>query len=121
MTLSTSLQNDTRSESTDTATQIIGADDNIVTVSISQASSGLTDLLFQPNPVRVDIGDTVEWVNRDSIPHTVTSSQNIPADEQFDSGVITPNSTFERTFTEAGEYLYSCILHPNHAGTVLVS
>ena len=122
MTLGTSSQNDTRSESTDTATRIRDADDdNIATVSISPGPSGLTDVLFQPNPIRVDIGDRVEWVNRDSIPHTVTSSQNIPADEQFDSGVIPPNSIFEHTFTEAGEYLYSCVLHPNHGGTVLVS
>ena len=123
MTQSTSLQNDTRSESTDTATRTRGTDDagNIATVSISPGPSGLTDVLFQPNPIRVDIGDRVEWVNRDSIPHTVTSSQNIPADEQFDSGVIPPNSTFEHTFTEAGEYLYSCTLHPNHGGTVIVS
>ncbi len=122
MTQSTSLQNDTRSESTDNTTRIRGADDgNIVTVSISPGPSGLTDVLFQPNPIRVNIGDRVEWVNQDSIPHTVTSSQNITAEEQFDSGVIPPNSTFEHTFTKAGEYPYSCILHPNHAGTVLVS
>jgi plastocyanin len=123
MTQRTSLQNDTRGESTDNTTRIRGADDagNIVTVSISPGPSGLTDVLFQPNPIRINIGDRVQWVNQDSIPHTVTSSQNITAEEQFDSGVIPPNSTFEHTFTKAGEYLYSCTLHPNHAGTVLVS
>ncbi len=124
MTLTTPPQNGNRSESTDTATRIRGPDDNnsaTIVVSIAPGPSSLTDVLFHPNPVRVNIGDTVEWVNRDSIPHTVTSSQNIPADEQFDSGVLPPNSTFEHIFREAGEYPYSCILHPNHGGIVLVS
>lgn len=92
-----------------------------VVVSIAPGPSSLTDALFQPNPVQVSIGDTVEWINRDLIPHTVTSSQNVTAGEQFDSGIIAPNSLFEHTFTDAGEYPYSCVLHPNHGGTVIVS
>ena len=61
-------------------------DDNTTTivVSIVPGPSSLTDALFQPNPVQVSIGDTVQWINRDSIPHTVTSSQNVTSDEQFD-------------------------------------
>ncbi len=98
--------------------------DNTTTiiVSIVPGPSSLTDALFQPNSVQVSIGDTVQWVNRDSIPHTVTSSQNVTAaDEQFDSGILAPNSLFVHTFTEAGEYPYSCVIHPNHGGTVIVS
>ena len=123
MTLTASPQNSNRSASTDTTTQIRDGDDNNTTivVSIAPGPSSLTDVLFQPNPVQVSVGDTVEWANRDLIPHTITSSQNISAGEQFDSSVLAPNSTFEHTFTEAGEYPYSCILHPNHAGTVIVS
>ena len=107
-----------------TTTNTTDDDDNTTTtivVSIIPGPSSLTDALFQPNPVQVSIGDTVQWVNRDSILHTVTSSQNVTAGEQFDSGVIAPNSPFEQTFTEAGEYPYSCVLHPNQGGTVIVS
>lgn len=125
-TLTTSADNDSSSnESGNITARTTDAtdDDNTTTivVSIVPGPSSLTDALFQPNPVQVSIGDTVQWVNRDSIPHTVTSSQNVTAGEQFDSGVIAPNSPFEHTFTEAGEYPYSCVLHPNHGGTVIVS
>ncbi len=122
--LTTSADNGSSSGSVNTTTtSTTGAtDDNTTTVvvSIVPGPSSLTDALFQPNPVQVSIGDTVKWINRDSIPHTVTSSQNVTADEQFDSGILAPNSAFEHTFTEAGEYRYSCVLHPNHGGTVIV-
>jgi plastocyanin len=123
-TLTTSADNGSSSESGNTTARTIGATDDTTTpivVSIVPGPSSLTDVLFQPNPVQVSVGDAVKWINRDSIPHTVTSSQNLPLDEQFDSGVLAPNSPFEHTFTEAGEYSYSCVLHPNHGGTVIVS
>jgi plastocyanin len=39
----------------------------------------------------------------------------------FDSGIMAPAATFEHTFTEAGDYPYFCLLHPNMVGTVSVS
>ena len=124
-TLTTSADNGGSSSATgNTTARTTGATDDDTTtivVSIVPGPSSLTDILFQPNPVQVSIGDTVEWINRDSILHTVTSSQNVTGDEQFDSGILAPNSSFEHTFTEAGEYPYSCVLHPNHGGTVIVS
>ncbi|MDQ4066799.1 MAG: plastocyanin/azurin family copper-binding protein [Thermoproteota archaeon] len=124
-TLTTSADNNSSNESGNiTARTADTTDDNTTTtivISIVPGPSRLTDAFFQPNPVQVSIGDTVEWINRDSIPHTVTSRQNLTPDEQFDSGILTPNSPFEHTFTEAGEYPYSCVLHPNHGGTVIVS
>jgi glucose/arabinose dehydrogenase/plastocyanin len=90
-------------------------------VSIVPDSSSLTDDAYQPNPVQISIGDTVTWTNDDSQPHTVTSSQNGQPDGLFDSNVMTTQQTFEHTFTEAGEYPYFCILHPNMVGTVSVS
>lgn len=125
-TLTTSADNGSSiSVSGNTTARTTGAhDDNtntIVVVSLVPGPSSLTDALFQPNPVQVSVGDTVRWINRDSIPHTVTSSQNVISDEQFDSGILAPNSAFEHTFTEAGTYPYACVLHPNHGGTVIVS
>ncbi len=38
----------------------------------------------------------------------------------FDSGIMVPGATFDFTFTEAGEYPYFCILHPNVVGIVIV-
>ena len=90
-------------------------------VSIVPGSSSLTTDAYQPNPVQVSIGTTVTWTNDDAQPHTATSGQNATPDGTFDSGIMAPQGTFEHTFTEAGEYPYFCLLHPNMVGTVSVS
>ncbi|MDQ3852361.1 MAG: plastocyanin/azurin family copper-binding protein [Thermoproteota archaeon] len=90
-------------------------------VSIVPGSSTLTNNAFQPNPVQVSMGTTVTWTNDDAQPHTATSGQNATPDGRFDSGIMAPAATFEHTFTEAGEYPYFCLLHPNMVGTVSVS
>ena len=90
-------------------------------VSIVQGSSSLTTDSYQPNPVQVSTGATVTWTNDDSQPHTATSGENATPDQRFDSGIMAPAATFEHTFTEAGEYPYFCLLHPNMVGTVSVS
>jgi nitrite reductase (NO-forming) len=90
-------------------------------VSIAPGSSSLTTDAFQPNPIQVSTGATVTWTNNDSQPHTATSGENATPDQTFDSGILAPAATFEHTFTEAGEYPYFCLLHPNMVGTVSVS
>lgn len=90
-------------------------------VSIVPGSSSLTTDAYAPNPAQVSAGGTVTWINDDSQPHTATSGENATPDGQFDSGIMAPAATFEHTFTEAGEYPYFCLLHPNMVGTVSVS
>ncbi len=90
-------------------------------VSIVPGSSSLTTDAFQPNPIQVGVGDTVTWTNNDAQPHTATSGQNATPDGTFDSSIMAPQGTFEHTFTEAGEFPYFCLLHPNMVGTVSVS
>ena len=90
-------------------------------VSIVSGSSSLTTDAYSPNPVQASTGATVTWTNDDSQPHTATSGENATPDQRFDSGIMAPAATFEHTFTEAGEYPYFCLLHPNMVGTVSVS
>jgi aldose sugar dehydrogenase len=92
-------------------------------VSIVSGSSTLTTDAYEPNPaqVSVSVGGTVTWTNDDSQPHTVTSGQDADPDGLFDSDIMAPAATFEHTFTEAGEYPYFCLLHPNMVGTVNVT
>jgi plastocyanin len=97
-----------------------------IEVSIPPGSAELTDTAFQPNPVQINVGDTVTWTNDDSQPHTVTSGANGAPDGKFDSSpdfnpLLAPGQTFEHTFTEADDYPYFCMLHPNQVGTVSVS
>jgi plastocyanin len=90
-------------------------------VSIVPGSSSLTDNAYRPNPLEVRVGDTVTWSNDDATPHTVTSGQNGQPDGQFDSSIMAPQQRFEHTFTQAGEYPYFCVLHPDMVGTIIVS
>ena len=95
-------------------------------VSVVSGSSSLTDTAFQPNPIQVSVGNTVTWTNDDSQPHTVTSGSNGQPDNKFNSSpnfspLLNPGQTFSFTFTQAGDYPYFCMLHPNMVGTVSVS
>ncbi|HEX2471162.1 MAG TPA: multicopper oxidase domain-containing protein [Nitrososphaera sp.] len=90
-------------------------------VSIVPGSSSLTTDAYQPNPAQVSTGAPITWTNDDAQPHTVTSGENVTPDGNFYSGIMAPAATFEHTFTEAGEYPYFCLLHPNMVGTVSVS
>jgi plastocyanin len=89
-------------------------------VSISFGSSTLTADAYQPNPIQISVGETVRWVNDDSLPHTITSGENTTPDGVFNSGIMTSAATFEHTFEEARDYRYFCLLHPNMVGTVSV-
>ena len=90
-------------------------------VSITAASSTKTTDAFQPNLVQVSVGSTVTWTNDDAQPHIVSSGENATPSGLFESPLMAPAATFEHTFTEAGEYPYFCLLHPNMVGTVSVS
>ena len=109
-----------------TATGASGGNITATSVSIVPGSSSLTDTAFQPNPVQVSVGNTVTWTNNDSQPHTVTSGSNGQPDNKFNSSpnfspLLNPGQTFSFTFTQAGDYPYFCMLHPNMVGTVSVS
>jgi plastocyanin len=98
-----------------------GGGNTTTSVSIVPGSSSLTTNAYQPNPVQVSVGTTVTWTNDDAQPHTVNSGENATPSGLFDSPIMPPAGTFEYTFTEAGEYPYFCILHPNMVATVSVS
>jgi plastocyanin len=71
---------------------------------------------YSPNPFEAKVGETVTWVNDDSAVHTATST-----DGTFDSNILQRGQTFSYTFDKEGEYSYSCMLHPNMAGTIIVT
>jgi plastocyanin len=98
-----------------------GAGNATTSISIVPGSSTLTTDAYQPNPVQVSVGSAVTWTNDDAQPHTATSGENATPDGRFDSGIMAPAATFDHTFTEAGEFPYFCLLHPNMVGTVSVS
>jgi plastocyanin len=70
---------------------------------------------YSPSPVTLPVGTTISWINDDSIPHTVTSTNSV-----FDSGFVPTGRTFSFKFEEPGVYNYFCLYHQNMKGTVIV-
>ena len=71
---------------------------------------------FVSAEITVSAGTTVTWTNNDTVPHTVTSTDNT-----FNSGNIDPGATFTFTFADAGTFDYVCSYHPNMTGSVVVN
>lgn len=101
-------------------------DDNRIEVRISSSSR------FSPAGVTIKVGQTVAWRNHDTRSHWVTNDPERFQGESivfgpdgadlFDSGELLPGGRFSHTFTEPGEYLYACSLHPDEqlVGTITV-
>lgn len=70
---------------------------------------------YSPFTMEVKVGDTVEWVNKDSAAHTVTIA-SLNVDENLPQG-----ATYTYTFTEKGTYDYRCRFHAGMKGKVIVS
>ncbi len=75
----------------------------------------LTNFSFKPASATVKTGDTVQFVNDDPYPHTVTD-----AGGSFDSGNLDERASWSHTFTKAGTYTLTCTYHPNMRGTLTV-
>ena len=75
----------------------------------------MVDLQFQPKTIKVNVGQTVTWVNKDSAPHNVVNKTEgeEPKSELFNEG-----GKYTWTPTEAGRMSYVCTIHPGMEGTV---
>lgn len=82
------------------------------TVEVHMKSEG-AKMHFVPDVVTIKKGDKVKWINDDARKqfHTVTSGKAGKPDRLFDSKMMASGKTFERVFTEAGEFDYYCIPH----------
>jgi plastocyanin len=72
-------------------------------------------LKYSSETIQIKAGETVEWVNDDLTPHTVTSQSG-----EFDSGSIDAGETWRHTFTQPGTFPYFCTFHKEMTGTVVV-
>ncbi len=107
--------------------------ENIVVTIPSGAAKNITQH-FVPNPVNIHVGDTIEWINKDSTIHTVngievmvidkTVSEDMPdlglKTSLFDSKILYPGDKFSQTFDQEGSYNYICIIHPYLIWTINV-
>ena len=72
---------------------------------------------FSPSPLRVRVGDTVNWVNRDTIPHQI-----VPDTEGFTkTAVLQPGQSAKTRITKAGTIGYHDSFSLFMRGTLVVS
>jgi len=79
---------------------------------------------FDPNPVKIKVGDTITWVNADIIAHTVTSGVDydpLTSGKLFDSNGLITNDVYQLKFAVPGTYYYFCLFHPGMQGQIIVS
>jgi Copper binding proteins, plastocyanin/azurin family len=70
--------------------------------------------------VAIGVNNTIEWVNKDSVAHTVTALIAPSDGLKFNSGLILAGKTFSVTLTVPGVYRYTCAWHNWLAGQITV-
>ncbi|MCL5985529.1 MAG: cupredoxin family copper-binding protein [Actinobacteria bacterium] len=73
----------------------------------------IQNFAFNPSEIQIKVGETVTWTNMDSAPHTIKS-------DSFNSSTLNNGDSFSFTFDKSGNYDYSCGIHPNMKGKIIV-
>jgi plastocyanin len=95
------------------------------TIKILQGASAQGSKPFDPEELTAKKTDTVQVINQDSVPHTVTNGkdQNDPnAGKLWDTSIIEGGKTAQISLSKVspGEYDYHCTLHPYMQGKLKV-
>jgi plastocyanin len=75
----------------------------------------ISKLVFEPASVTVDVGDTVEWTNKDIVAHTATAK-----DKSWEVD-LPPGASGTYQIGQAGAIDYFCRFHPNMRGKIAVT
>lgn len=74
----------------------------------------ISNMAYGSIPSGLKVGDSIVWVNKDSVPHTVTAR-----DHSFDLR-IGPGQRGRLNLTKTGTYQIYCIFHPPMRATLTV-
>jgi plastocyanin len=75
----------------------------------------IDNLVFAPAEVSVNVGDTIEWINKDVLAHTATARNG-------DFDVTTPpKKTVTSVLKKAGSVEYYCRFHPNMKAVLTIA
>lgn len=72
---------------------------------------------YQPDIIKIQRGQSIIFMNRDDVPHTVTPGKNA---RFISSGLIKGGEQHEVKFESTGIQDYSCDFHPSMQGQVQV-
>jgi plastocyanin len=74
----------------------------------------MKNIQFNPKTVTVKVGETVKWVNQDSVPHNVSGGP-------LHSPTFGNGGSFTYKAAKAGKISYVCTIHPGMTATLNVT
>jgi plastocyanin len=83
----------------------------------AEARVTIDQFAYSPRELTVTAGTRVTWLNRDDVPHTVTS---VEKPRRFASGTLDTDDQFTHLFATPGIYDYFCAVHPKMTARVIV-
>ena len=75
----------------------------------------MRDIEFKPSNITVKVGDTVKWINEDSIEHDAVAENG-----EFKSELFGQQGTYAYKTKKAGKIAYVCSIHPGMEGSITV-
>ena len=76
----------------------------------------IDDYTFSNSALEIKKGNTVTWLNNDSIIHTVVSD----TEKGLSSPKLNKGDSYSYTFNKSGTYVYYCSLHPLVKARIIV-
>ncbi len=76
----------------------------------------IKNFAFEPQNLKIALGDSVVWTNLDASVHTVTSD----FENELDSLYLEKLKNYSYIFTKPGVYSYHCTPHPGMKGKIIV-
>ncbi len=94
-------------------------------IGIASGTGASTSLNFSPVSVKVVVGvnNTINWVNSDSVAHTVTftsAPSGVSVSSLTDPNNLAPGGSYSVTLTTPGTYQYHCTIHSWMQATITV-
>jgi plastocyanin len=77
----------------------------------------MKNIKFAPQDATVKVGQTVKWVNQDTVDHDVQAKSGA----DFKSDLFGNGKSFEWKADKAGTVSYVCTVHPGMTGTLKVT
>ena len=75
----------------------------------------IRDYTYVPDEVVIKVGESVTWINEDSVRHNAAADDNA-----FEGPLLSQGESYTYTFDVAGEYPYHCTPHPYMKAVVIV-
>jgi len=75
----------------------------------------IVNFAYAPNPVTINVGDSVTWTNADQAAHSAKSTTGA-----FDTGILANGQLKTLTFNGAGTFAYICGVHGASMSATLV-